>query len=96
MPALLGAKRHIQEDFPKLAICTYHIVSDMWEIPQLIESISRGGGIVFTSGTTISRRIGRQSYMQSLQKKKKQSNSGKRKNGLLQLRPLRAGETHSC
>ena len=42
IPALLGAKRHIREDFPKLAICTYHIVSDMWEIPKLIDTIRPG------------------------------------------------------
>lgn len=42
IPALLGAKRHIREDFPKLAICTYHIVSDMWEIPRLIDTIHPG------------------------------------------------------
>ena len=42
IPALLGAKRHIREDFPKLAICTYHIVSDMWEIPRLIDTIRPG------------------------------------------------------
>lgn len=39
IPALLGAKRHIRDDFPKLAICTHHIVSDMWEIPRLIDAI---------------------------------------------------------
>lgn len=42
IPALLGAKRHIRDDFPKLAICTYHIVSDLWEIPRLIDSIHPG------------------------------------------------------
>lgn len=42
IPALLGAKRHIREDFPKLAICTYHIVSDLWEIPRLIDTIRPG------------------------------------------------------
>ena len=42
IPALLGAKRHIREDFPKLAICTYHIISDMWEIPRLIDTIRPG------------------------------------------------------
>lgn len=36
IPALLGAKNHIRNEQPKLAICTYHIISDMWEIPQLI------------------------------------------------------------
>jgi len=37
--ALNGAKRHIREDKPKLAVCLYHIISDLWEIPQLIHSI---------------------------------------------------------
>ena len=40
--ALLGAKRHIKNDFPKLAVCTYHIISDMWEIPKLIDAIRPG------------------------------------------------------
>ncbi|MBR1736811.1 MAG: FkbM family methyltransferase, partial [Firmicutes bacterium] len=40
IPALLGAKNHIKNDKPKLAICTYHIVSDMWEIPLLIKTIN--------------------------------------------------------
>ncbi len=40
--ALLGAKRRIREDFPKLAICTHHIMSDMWEIPRLIDEIHPG------------------------------------------------------
>ncbi len=40
IPALLGAKNHIRNDHPKLAICTYHIISDMWEIPQLIFSMN--------------------------------------------------------
>lgn len=39
IPALIGAKRHIQEDIPKLAICTYHMVSDLWEIPRFIDSL---------------------------------------------------------
>ena len=38
--ALLGAKEHIRRDCPKLAICTYHIVSDLWEIPMLIHAIN--------------------------------------------------------
>lgn len=37
--ALIGAKRHIQKDFPKLAICVYHILSDIWEIAQIIDTI---------------------------------------------------------
>lgn len=40
IPALLGAKKHIRKDRPKLAICTYHVVSDLWEIPMLIHSIA--------------------------------------------------------
>lgn len=39
IPAILGAKNHIKNDRPKLAICTYHILSDMWEIPLLIKEI---------------------------------------------------------
>lgn len=38
--AIIGAKNHIKNDHPKLAICVYHIVSDIWEIPQLIYSIN--------------------------------------------------------
>ena len=40
IPALLGAKNHIKNDSPKLAVCTYHILSDMWEIPLLIHTIN--------------------------------------------------------
>ena len=40
IPALLGAKHHIQNESPKLTICLYHIVSDMWEIPRLIDTIN--------------------------------------------------------
>lgn len=42
IPALLGAKQHIHNDFPKLAICVYHIVTDIWEIPRLIDRIHPG------------------------------------------------------
>lgn len=38
--AINGAKNHIKNDSPKLAICLYHIVSDLWEIPELIDSIN--------------------------------------------------------
>lgn len=34
--ALLGAKRHITEDKPMLAICVYHTVTDLLKIPQII------------------------------------------------------------
>lgn len=40
IPGLIGAKNHIKNDTPKLAICTYHILSDIWEIPLLIHSIN--------------------------------------------------------
>ena len=42
IPVLLGTKRYIRDDFPKLAICTCHVVSDMWEIPRLIDAIHPG------------------------------------------------------
>lgn len=38
--AIKGAENHIKNDSPKLAICLYHIVSDLWEIPELIDSIN--------------------------------------------------------
>lgn len=34
--ALLGARRHITEDKPILAICVYHTVTDLLKIPQII------------------------------------------------------------
>lgn len=34
--ALEGARKHIQEETPKLAICIYHLVDDLWKIPELI------------------------------------------------------------
>ncbi len=34
--ALIGAQRHISHSFPKLAICIYHKISDLWEIPLLV------------------------------------------------------------
>lgn len=42
IPAIIGAKKHIRNDIPKLAICTYHIISDIWEIPRLIYNIYDG------------------------------------------------------
>ena len=38
--ALLGAKDHILNDKPKLAICTYHRYEHLWEIPRLIHSMN--------------------------------------------------------
>lgn len=37
--ALFGAEKHIKNDKPKLAICVYHLISDLWEIPKVIYSI---------------------------------------------------------
>lgn len=37
--ALLGCRRHIEEDRPKLLICVYHNNVDMWKIPQMIQDI---------------------------------------------------------
>lgn len=33
--ALIGAKNHIINDKPKLAICVYHIISDLWKIKKI-------------------------------------------------------------
>lgn len=40
IPAIIGAKEHIKHDAPKLAVCTSHIISDIWEIPKLIDAIN--------------------------------------------------------
>jgi len=40
IPALLGAKKHITQGKPKLAICLYHVISDIWEIPRLIHQMN--------------------------------------------------------
>jgi FkbM family methyltransferase len=37
--ALQGAERIIKEHRPKLAICIYHMVEDLWEIPLYIHSL---------------------------------------------------------
>ena len=34
--ALLGAKRHIVQDHPKLAVCVYHQQSDFWRVPEIV------------------------------------------------------------
>ncbi|WFN37128.1 FkbM family methyltransferase [Methanomicrobium antiquum] len=36
LDALNGAKRHIIDEKPKLAICVYHKPNDLWEISELI------------------------------------------------------------
>lgn len=40
--ALIGAKKHIQEDHPKLLISVYHNHEDLWKIPKMIEDICCG------------------------------------------------------
>jgi len=40
--ALKGARRTIAECHPQLAICVYHSLSDLWEIPLLIKSFYEG------------------------------------------------------
>ncbi len=38
--ALLGGKRTINKLKPKLAICSYHNIEDLWEVPLLIKKIN--------------------------------------------------------
>lgn len=40
--ALLGAKKHITEDHPKLAISVYHNHEDLWKIPKIIHEMWDG------------------------------------------------------
>ena len=40
--ALRGSQRHICEDTPNLAICTYHGYDDLYAIPRLIDEIKPG------------------------------------------------------
>ncbi len=37
--ALQGAKKHIVNDRPKLAICLYHKFADIWEIPLMLHAL---------------------------------------------------------
>ena len=39
MPALQGARAIIAECRPRLAVCLYHRLSDMWAIPHLLKEI---------------------------------------------------------
>lgn len=38
--ALLGCRRHITEEHPKLAICTYHNNEDIWKVPRIIKEMN--------------------------------------------------------
>jgi len=40
LEAIRGAAGHIRNDTPKLAVSLYHTVSDIWEIPKLINDIN--------------------------------------------------------
>lgn len=45
--ALEGCRRLITESHPILAVCTYHTPEHFWEIPLLIETIARQGGLQY-------------------------------------------------
>lgn len=59
--ALKGAKRHIQEEQPKLLLSVYHNHEDIWKIPKMIEEIKPGykfylryhGGNIFPTEITL-------------------------------------------
>lgn len=38
--AIKGARKHIMEDKPKLAICTYHNNHDIWQIPRMLREMN--------------------------------------------------------
>jgi FkbM family methyltransferase len=40
IPALRGAENIIRRDKPKLAICIYHMIEDLWQIPLLIHELN--------------------------------------------------------
>lgn len=40
MPALEGCKKTIEKYKPKLAICVYHKVDDLWKIPLFIKKLN--------------------------------------------------------
>lgn len=37
--AIIGAKKHIMETYPRLAISIYHYINDLWEIPLMINHL---------------------------------------------------------
>lgn len=37
--ALIGSKRHIVQERPKLIICAYHLSADIIDIPKLIDGM---------------------------------------------------------
>ncbi len=38
--ALIGAKKHLEQDVPTLAISGYHNPADIWQLPELIKSLN--------------------------------------------------------
>jgi len=53
--AIEGAKNHIRNDHPKLAICCYHKFDDIWKIPEQVLAIRDDYAIYlrhYTEGTT--------------------------------------------
>ena len=50
--ALLGAKRHINQEAPILAICIYHNPGDLWEIPFLIKELNKNYDLYLRHHTT--------------------------------------------
>ena len=40
--ALQGCQKHILEDAPRLAICVYHKLGDVWWVPQYVKSLNPG------------------------------------------------------
>lgn len=59
--ALLGCKRHIVEESPKLLISVYHNHEDIWKIPKMIEAMNSNyefylrnhGGSIFPTEITL-------------------------------------------
>ena len=41
LKAMQGAKKHIIEDKPKLAIAVYHNASDFWQVFEYVTSLRR-------------------------------------------------------
>ena len=59
--ALIGAKKHIKEDHPKLLISVYHKNEDLWKIPKMIKEIDNSykfylryhGGAIYPTEITL-------------------------------------------
>lgn len=59
--ALLGCRKHIQTEHPKLAISVYHGFEDLWRLPLLVDSMGPGyrfylryhGGNLFPTETLL-------------------------------------------